>query len=150
MLTLNELPLGVVGSAYLNYGYTASLVGSSKDVEYYRVAMRVFKDIGFDPGLVQVFVNLGESARRDRNFAEAEEHHQEAVRLADTVSDSAAIANARVSLGITYAIQCKHSLSEQEFLGAIRIYSDLNAEFQVRKVEQFITDLRSCRYYGKD
>jgi tetratricopeptide (TPR) repeat protein len=144
---LNELPIGIIGTAYLNYGYYHSAKNSSDGEEYYQVALRIFKDLGYKSGMAAIYKNLGETARLKHDFIRAEELQKKAVELLRELDDEIGLADAISSLGLVYAHQCKHSEAEALFGEAISIFQQHQADSQVRRVRSYIDTMRSCPNY---
>lgn len=144
---MNELPLGIVGSAYLNYGYYLSCKGSSEDKEYYYAALRVFKDVGFKEGAAKLYQNLGESYRSAHEFKKALDFQLKSVEFRRDIGDEIELADALSSLGLVYAHQCEHESAERIFNESIALYQKHGIQSQAKRVKSYIDTLKSCPNY---
>jgi|GEM_PF-3967516 len=144
---MNELPIGIVGTTYLNYGYYLSAAGSKNAEGYYLVAKQIFEDIDYKKGLAKVYQNLGESARLNHRFVASEEFHRKSIELRKKLDDDVALADSISSLGLTFAQQCRHEEAEALFNESIEIFEKERANSQVCRVKSYIDALRSCPKY---
>jgi tetratricopeptide (TPR) repeat protein len=144
---LKDMPLGIIATAYLNYGYYCSSSGKEGDAEYYQVALRIYKDMGYKEGLSTVYRNLGESARRKHDFDQAEHYQKEAISVSEQLEDKVGLADAIGNLGLVYAQQCRHKEAEAEFEKSIAIYEKLHAVSQIKRIKSYIDTMRTCPNY---
>jgi tetratricopeptide (TPR) repeat protein len=118
----------ILGQTYVNLG------NWQRGQELYQQAIAFAEASHYTQVKAKILNGLAEIARHHCQFAQAVEHHQQAIALLGQIGAKCDLAEAHFQLGLTWQQSNQPQASSQNFQAAIALFTAISAPKQVEKV----------------
>jgi len=132
--------------SYFIFGMTYTNLGQQETaLLMFNTALSHAENSNYVQGIGRVLTGLAVLSRQQQNYHRALENHQKSVKILEGILAKKDLADAHYEMGLTYQKIGEIEKSKVSFQAAIRLYEQMGAPQQVKKVERAIAHASEVR-----